>query len=199
MKFKAIFGNDSKTLEADSFKDIQNQVRFLFPISNKQSISVFYRDPFDPDELLMPLEDQAKFDGMRIRAEEIEEDDLQELVIEAAKPSKKELIPPTERSYQVELDPKYEWGQNASHITISFKIARGDGSILDGGKLNVIHQSNSLILKNAHNWEFLVRLDLANSIVPSSITNSCFEDRIEVCFEKLIHVKWKALESQANS
>ena len=54
-------------------------------------------------------------------------------------------------------------------------------------------------MKNAYNWEFLVRLDLANAIVPSSIACLCLTDRIEIYFEKLIHVKWKALESQTNS
>ena len=76
MKLKVIFNNNSKIIEAISYKDIINQVREIFKIHKKETISIQYKDPFDPDEQLMPLADQAKFEGMRIRAEEIEEDEF---------------------------------------------------------------------------------------------------------------------------
>ena len=57
-------------------------------------ITVSYKDPFDPDEHLIPIADQAKFDGMRIRAEEIEEDEFQEIVVSVTNASYKQPVSP---------------------------------------------------------------------------------------------------------
>ena len=69
-------------------------MRYLFSIPKHEIISVSYKDPFDPDELLIPIADQAKFDGMRIRAEEIEEDEFQEIVVSVDNASYKKTVSP---------------------------------------------------------------------------------------------------------
>ena len=59
-----------------------------------------------------------------------------------------------------QINPKYDWYQNATHVFIAYKIKKG-GEDLANGKLVVQLTELSVVLENSETGEILASLDLS--------------------------------------
>ena len=92
-----------------------------------------------------------------------------------------------------QIDTKYDWYQNATHIFISYKVASPEVST----NANVTFESNTV--KIAY-LDLAITLELTNEIVASESTKTASAKKIELKLKKAVeNVNWMGIEKGGES
>jgi len=93
-----------------------------------------------------------------------------------------------------QINYKYDWYQNVTHIFVAYKIKQGGEAFLNGGL--IVHFTDStMILENSKTGEILASIEFSNPIDPTGSTWTCTKKRIDIKMKKQVeNENWTGLE-----
>jgi len=84
-----------------------------------------------------------------------------------------------------QINLKYDWYQNMTHIFVAYKIKQG-GEVFANGGLSVTFTDCTMILENSTTGEILACVEFSNKIDASCSTWTCTSKRIDIKIKKLV-------------